>query len=61
MEGVVTEQNNYVSATEILCTFNRSSFRHFVLEVNEIVYPGRGIIKLVRYQISVQNGEMISD
>ena len=34
-------------------TFNHSSFHHFVQEVNEIWYPGRDIIKLLRYQISL--------
>ena len=41
---------NYYDQT---LTFNRSSFRHFVQEVNEIWYPRRGIIKLVGYQISL--------
>ena len=34
-----------------MLTFNRSPFRHFVQEVNEIWYPGRAIINLLRYQI----------
>ena len=34
-------------------TFNRSPFHHFVQKVNEIWYPGRAIIKPLRYQISL--------
>ena len=30
-----------------------SPFHHFVQEVNEIWYPGRAVIKLLRYQISL--------
>ena len=34
-------------------TFNHSSFHHIVQEVNEIWYPGRAIINLLRYQMSL--------
>ena len=37
-------------------TFNHSSFPHFVQEVNGIWYPGRTIINLLRYQISLTSG-----
>ena len=42
-------QNNFY---EIL-SFNLSPFNHFVQEVNEIWYPGRAIVRLLRYQISL--------
>ena len=34
-----------------MLTFNRSPFHHCVPDVNDVWYPGRAIIKLLRYQI----------
>ena len=42
-------QNNF----DHMLTFNWSPFHHFIQEADEIWYPGRVIIKLLGYQISL--------
>ena len=55
-------QNNF----DVKLTYNYLSFHRFVQEVNEILYSGRAIIRLRRYQLSliscnVHNGRMASN